>query len=735
MRFSVRVLLFCFSVLLAVVSVVSDSIAQTQTAGISGIVTDPQGSAIADAHVSAESIPPAGPPARGVSAGDGRFMLPLPLGRYRVTIARDSFAKAEQEITIAPGETRELQVRLALEPLSSKVVVTAQALPLDADASPAPVTILTREQIDQRAATSLPDLLATQPGFSLGRTGPEGGQTSLFLDGGNSNYTKVLVDGVPANIPGGLIDFSNFTLDNIDKIEVVHGAESALYGSDAMDGVIQIFTHRGTTRVPEFTAFADGGNFSTGRGGAELSGLLGRFDYSAGVSDLETAGQGPNDAFRDRTISGNFGWRISDTARISLGLRDNDSRAGTPGQTLLQPANLTDSIALHNLSAGLRADFATGSRWHHQLSGMEMYFRESNFDPFFPSFYQYNRAGFSGQSTYFFKGFGLTAGYEYEVENGFLSAAANGGLSQAVIHARRNNQAGFLDLRWQPIARLTLNAGARAEDNADFGTRVVPRAGASYALRVAQGALGDTRLRASYGQGIVEPRFDQSFGTDPCFPGDPNLLPEESRTLNAGIEQKLASDRLLVKADYFDSRFHNIISFQSVTPSAACLAINDPFGAGTFFNTNLASARGANFSSEARLTHWLSASGNYTYDSTRVLSAPNNSDPNYVVGSRLIRRPVNSGNVVLNAAFRRMNWNLFGYFTGRRRDSDFLGLGLTNNPGYARFDLAGSYNLTHGVSFYGRIANLADKKYQDVLGYPALGRELRIGVKFTTRHE
>jgi vitamin B12 transporter len=650
-------------------------------------------------------------------------------------IAHDSFARADQEITIAAGETRELQVRLALEPLSSKVVVTAQALPLDAGSSPAPLTILTREQIDQRIATSLPDLLATQPGFSMGRTGPEGGSASLFLDGGNSNYTKVLVDGVPANTPGGLIDFSNFTLDNIEKIEVVHGAESALYGSDAMDGVIQIFTHRGTTRIPEFTAFADGGNFATGRGGAVLSGLLGRFDYSAAFSDLETAGQGPNDAFRNRTLSGSFGWHISDTARISLSLRDNDSEAGTPGQTLLQPANLTDTIALQDFDTGLRADFATGSHWHHQLSGTEMYFREFNFDPFFPSFYQYNRAGFTGQSTYLLRGFGVTAGYEYEVENGFLSAAANGGLSLAVIHARRNNQAGFLDIRWQPIARLTLSAGARAEDNADFGTRVVPRAGASYALRSAQGAFGDTRLRASYGQGIVEPRFDQSFGADPCFPGDPSLLPEQSRTVNAGIDQKLASDRLRVTAEYFDNRFHNIISFQSVTPSAACLAINDPFGAGTYFNTNLARARGANLSTETRLTRWLSASANYTYDSTRVLSAPNNFDPNYIVGSRLIRRPVNSGNVLLNAAFRRMNWNLSGYFTGRRGDSDFLGLGLTSNPGYARFDLAGSYKLTHGVSFYGRIANLADQKYQEVLGFPALGREFRIGVKYTTRHE
>ncbi len=214
----------------------------------------------------------------------------FPPGRYRVTISRDSFKRIDEEISIAAGETRDLQIRMTLEPLSSKVVVTAETLPVDAESSPAPATILTREEIDQRGATSLPNLLATLPGFSLGRAGPEGGTTSLFLDGGNSNYTKVLVDGVPVNDPGGLIDFSNFTLDNIDKIEIIHGAESALYGSDAMDGVIQIFTHRGTTRVPEFTAFADGGNFATGRGGAELSGLLDRFDYSAGVSDLETAG-------------------------------------------------------------------------------------------------------------------------------------------------------------------------------------------------------------------------------------------------------------------------------------------------------------------------------------------------------------------------------------------------------------------------------------------------------------
>jgi vitamin B12 transporter len=762
MRFSVRRSLFFFcAASLIVLSFAGPDFAQSPAATLSGIVTDPGGAVIAGAQIAATQIPPSGEPQQVAAGSDGRFALKVAPGRYRVAISRESFARWEQEITVATGETRDLQIRLALEPLSSKVVVTAQALPLDAESSPAPVTILTRQQIDQRVATSLPDLLETQPGFSLGRTGPEGGSTSLFLDGGNSNYTKVLVDGVPANLPGGLIDFSNFTVDNIDKIEVVHGAESALYGSDAMDGVIQIFTHRGTTRIPEFTAFADGGSFSTGRGGAELSGLLGRFDYSAAVSDLETSGQGPNDSFRNRTLSGNFGWRLTDVARVSLALRDNSSDAGIPGQTLFKPRDFDQHIGLQDFGTNLRAEFTQGAHWRHQVSGFESYYRQADSDLLvdyytppnsagkstcpgprsthavlsiycdflFTDLFQYNRAGLLAQSTYQVHGLSATVGYQYEVENGFVSYIG--------FHARRNNQAGFFDVLWQPIARLTLNAGARAEDNADFGTTVVPRVGAAYALRTGQGAFGDTRLRASYGQGIVEPRFDQLYGSDPCFPGNLALRPEQSRTVHAGIDQKLASDRVRLTLDYFDNRFRNIVSFQLLfqQPPGCPLSEFNSFGAGSFFNTDLARARGGNFSGEARIARWLVASGSYTYDPTRVLLSPNAFDPALVPGNRLIRRPVNSGNLTLNAAFQRMNWNLTGYFTGRRTDSDFLGLGLTSNPGYARFDLAGSYNLTHGVSFYGRIANLANKQYQDVLGYPVLGREFRIGVKYTTRHE
>ena len=141
MRFSVRVLFFLrFAAVLISLSAAPSLFAQAQTAKLSGIVTDPQGSAIANAQAIAESISPAGPPVRGNSSAEGRFSFTLPPGRYRITITRDSFAPAHQEISFTAGQMRELQIRLALEPLSSKVVVTAQALPLDVDSSPAPVS-------------------------------------------------------------------------------------------------------------------------------------------------------------------------------------------------------------------------------------------------------------------------------------------------------------------------------------------------------------------------------------------------------------------------------------------------------------------------------------------------------------------------------------------------------------------------------------------------------------------
>jgi len=149
-----------------------------------------------------------------------------------------------------------------------------------------------------------------------------------------------------------------------------------------------------------------------------------------------------------------------------------------------------------------------------------------------------------------------------------------------------------------------------------------------------------------------------------------------------------------------------------------------------FFNSDLSRARGVNWSAAARIRRWLSINANYSFNDSRVLktvaSAPAVEQP----GNHLLRRPVNSGNIWLNASYRRFNFNIAGYFTGVRTDSDFDGLGLTRNPGYARFDIATSYDWGHGLSTYARVTNLFDKQYQDAIGYPALGRDYRFGLRY-----
>jgi vitamin B12 transporter len=732
--------------------VVQQSSAQS-TSILNGTVTDPAGRPVPGVQVTVEKVPgfPGATPAQVVTGDGGRFQFMLSPGTYRLRVTHPQFARVEQLITLAAGETREWRARLELERLSTTVVVTADAQPVSASSATAPVSIISRQQIEQLQAISLGPLLARQTGFSVTRLGRAGSVTSLFLDGGNSNFTKVLVDGTTVNEPGGAIDFSNFTLDNVEKIEIVRGAESALYGSDAMSGVVQIFTHRGDTSRPRFVAEAEGGKFSTARGSGQLSGQAGRFDYSAAASYFTTAGQGVNDGFLNRTLSANFGWKFNSTDALRLTLRNNTSDARAVGQTLFEPPNLDQHDGLRNLSANLSADFATGEHWSHHLAGTEAYDRQlfsnelSDFfvspDPFgscaFPRSPQavpssqfcdfpfvarnlLNRAGLLAQSSYFFAQGQVTAGYQYEVENAFLSALSD-------QHARRNNQAGFLDTRWQVWRRVTLSGGARAEANANFGTRVVPRVGAAFALRLSQGLWGPTQLRVSYGEGVKEPRLDQSFGVDPCFPGNAALRPERSRTLNAGVEQTLASERVRVSAGYFYDRFYDMISFGSMPPPPGCV-----LGfAGNYFNTDLARARGVNMTVEARPMRWLTISGNYTFDDSRVLKSPNAFDPATIEGNRLLRRPVHSGNLILNAGFRHMNWNFAGYFTGKRTDSDFLGLGFTSNAGYARFDLGASFDVRHGVQLFGRIENVFEKQYQEALGYPAYRRAYRLGTKLT----
>ena len=676
------------------------------TAKIEGQLTDPSGGAVADALITAVPENSMAKAAETRSGNEGRFSLTVEPGKYRVTIERGSFARAAREFTLAAGEKREWNVRLELERLSANVVVTASAEPTTLETTAAPVDVITRSEIDERQGMWITPLLASLTGASFSQLGPMGGSTTFFLDGGNSNYTKVLVDGAPVNQPGGLMDYSNLTSDDVDKIELVHGAASALYGSDAMDGVVQIFTHRGTTRTPELLLDAEGGSFKSGHGGGQLSGVAGAFDYSADTSEFESNGQGPDDFYRDTTLGGNFGWTFSPTDTLRLSVRNNSSDAGQPGQTLLGPefTDLEQSTGLHDFSSGLSWNLSSGENWYYRLSGYETRFWELEESSFGPFQSMYNRAGLDGQATYLFPNGGATGGYMYEVENGPTEG--------------RHNQAGYIETHYQFRGRLTAIAGVRAEDNGFFGTRVVPRMGATYALRYGKGLWGATLVRASWGLGIKEPEI---------LPAEcsPMLAPERSNTFDAGIEQALAGGRVHFSATFFHNNFYDIVSFAPVETNPNC-----PAYGGSFFNTDKARANGANSAVEIKAANWLRIIGNYTYDDSKVLAAPNYFDPALAPGNRLFKRPLHSANLIANAHFGRMNWNLGTYYVGRRTDSDFDGLGITSDGSYVRVDLASSIELGHGLSTEARVQNLFNRHYSDAVGYPALRLNYMAGMRY-----
>ncbi|HEY4838585.1 MAG TPA: TonB-dependent receptor, partial [Candidatus Acidoferrales bacterium] len=180
---------------------------------------------------------------------------------------------------------------------------------------------------------------------------------------------------------------------------------------------------------------------------------------------------------------------------------------------------------------------------------------------------------------------------------------------------------------------------------------------------------------------------------------------------------------------YFYTELHNVISFGSTFPAPPALAETCPFGVGTYFNTDLAIARGVNLSGEVRLARGLTFSGHYSYDNTLVVKAPNASDPSEIAGNHLLRRPVNSGTAILNYSRGRFGENILGYFSGQRTDSDFLELGINHDPGYMRIDVASSYQIQRHATLFVRVGNLLNKQYTDAVGFPELGREIRVGLK------
>jgi vitamin B12 transporter len=706
-----------------------------------GVVVDASGRAVPRATVRITSRN-GEPVATVFSSADGTFEIPSRApADCAIEVALPGFETSRTRCA-ASGAVR---IALTVAPVKETLVVSATRGEAPSAQVASSVTVLDAEEIDRRQAPLVADLLRTVPGVAVVRNGAVGNVTSLFIRGGESNYTKVLLDGIPLNEPGGVYNFSNVTSEHLDRIEVVRGAQSALFGSDAMAGVIQMFTRRGLPGPPRVIARLEGGSYDTVRGSAGVSGLAGGLDYSLHAARLQTDNREPNNSFTNTTLSGTAGVELGARSSLRVVARGELGRTGVPGAAAFGRPDLDASFRRRDGVVGITFTQRTAGSFRHVMTYALTTTRQESVNrlidpPYTPRFedhvgafefsdfaydlhnslhrhhaaYQADLQLFAGRRA----GTHLsTAAVEWDGERATLTDR----LAASSTRASRDNFGTTLQhqILWPQVF---VTAGVRVERNESFGVSAVPRGSVAWMVRKGDGRVGATKLRVSAGRGIKEPTVLQSFSTSPFFLGNPDLEPETSRSIDAGIEQRGWNDRAKVELAWFDSRYRSIISTRTISFS--------PFMS-QYFNIGLTRARGVELAGEVMPLGGFRVRGGYTLLKSRIIESTAPTSAVFREGQWLFRRPRHSGYAQINATRGRVTADLIGTFVGRAVDSDFAELQpplLWNDP-RATWDVRGSYRVSRRSSVFLAIDNLTGAEYMEPLGYRALGRALRGGLQ------
>jgi vitamin B12 transporter len=673
----------------------------------------------------------------------GRFSVPAG-DHCDLQVSMSGFEPASAPCASTPP----LKIVLHVAPVQETVVVSATRTAVPADQVGASVTTFTASDLESRREPMVADLLRSTPGVMVVRTGGVGAVTSLFVRGGESNYNKVLLDGIPLNEPGGTFNFSNLTTDGLERIEIVRGSQSALFGSDAMSSVVQLFTKRPdrASGQPHVTASFEGGTYGTARGGASVSGASPRFDYSFGASRYNTDNNVPNDRFGNTTLSASLGVVLSDTATLRFVGRGELERTGTPGQTAFARPDLDAFFTRHDGVGGITFDQQVTAAFRQRASYSLAVSNQRSADliedpPYTPQFgdrvapfafsdftfdsrtnLQRHHASYQAdwRLTTDASSFGdhrLTVLGDWDGERATLADA----LAGTSLPASRNNVGATIQHQalWP---RTFVTVSARLEHNDSFGTAVVPRGSVVYIAHAGTGTVGETTLKASAGLGIKEPTLLQSFSPSPFYLGNPDLQPERARTVDAGIEQRLLGDRAKIELTWFDNRYRNIISTRTTDPVT--------FSA-QYFNIGLTQARGAELGVELVPVRTVHVRGGYTFVDSEILDSTSPLNVVFQPGQWAFRRPRHSGYVGVAWAWQRVTAGVNGVIIGRFVDSDFSSFEppLLSNRGYETWDARVSYDVTKQLRLLASIDNVANAQYMESLGYPALGRAVRGGLR------
>jgi vitamin B12 transporter len=614
------------------------------------------------------------------------------------------------------------------------VVVTATRVPISASSSPATIDVITGEELRVRGVTSIASALEILPGVTFAQSGSFGAATSLFLRGGESKYVKVLIDGVPVNDPGGAIDFGSLTTDNVDRIELVRGPASVLYGADAVTGVIQIFTRRGTG-APRTIVSARGGSYGSSDEDGTVLGALSNGDFSVAIARHDTKGiYAFNNGFHNTVASGGTHLQLTPRTDLRVSLRYNDDvfHYPTDGGGTVSDTNAHLMQDRTTLSAELGHIFTPRIDAHLSLTS-EATSGGTDDKPDTPSsggFQSVDRTRRRGSdlrtNVAIPGGAVLTAGVQLEQEDERTESQSVFGSFQStsIFQASRRNTGVYGQLLGTISDAVTLTAGARSDDNERFGKFGTYRVAGSWRV------IGGTHLRASSGTAFREPTFSENYATG-FVTGNKDLKPERSTSTEVGLRQTLFGERISLGVTQFDQRFRNMIDYTGSTE--ACGA--------SYCNVARAQSNGREFELHLLPVSRLALDANLTHLETKVLTPgfDTTSGGLYHANEQLIRRPTTTWNLGGSYLGDRARVDLRVLHVGSRTDRDFSPFPALPvvSPAYTRADLGADVPFSVGGSGIKsadltlHVENLFDTNYEAVYNFLSPRRTILAGARLT----
>ena len=609
------------------------------------------------------------------------------------------------------------------------VVVTATRSEQPRAVTGESITVFTADDLATLQAVALTDALQTASGIGVVRNGGVGQPSALGMRGALAGQTLLLLDGVRLNDPGatdGAVLLSDVLVIQLQRVEVLRGPQSTLYGSDAIGGVVNLISARGGNTPLATGALVEAGSLGSWRGNLSAQGSVGSVDYGAAVNALRSNsisaadardGNRERDAFRHDGATANLRWHANDTLSFDARGYATDSRVGfdgypPPAYTFQDTAEFSEN-RLVAAYLGANLDLADG-RFRQRLAYLRTASDRTLFDPSLPV-----------TETFIARGHARRVEYQGTVDLTERDQINFGAETQrSSLHTASPNpfdpnptptlgdsriDSYYAQLQKTLIEQLTLTGGLRRDENSGFGSHSSLKLAAAWQLR----ATG-TVLRANLGDGFKAPSLYELYSeySNPVK----NLAPESARGWEAGIDQRLFGSRALLSATWFERRTRDQIDFFSCfgTGSAACAT--RPFG--YYDNIARSRSRGLELEGTVQPVEGLSLSGNFTL--LRATDA--------LTGRDLARRPRQTANLRVDGSLsERLQLGAVWRYVGSRYDSAFASQQL---PGYALVDLHASWTLTPRLVLQARIENAFDRRYTPVAGYGAPPRTGTLGLRW-----